>query len=111
MGSPPFENREGWGSLGCARRKVGQPPLIDQVDSAEERRNLSILEAGFTGIFGAREIPLAGVDMQFVAALLRRNSDRTVPAVRFEVSRFIGNQVAAADHLLKVGETPIETDQ
>ena len=54
------------------------------------------------------KITFAGVHMKFVAVFFGRNIDGAVLTVALEFRGFIGDQIAAADDLLKVGETAVE---
>ena len=55
-----------------------------------------------------REIALACIHVKFVAVFFGRNVDGAVLAVALEFSRFVGDQVAAADDLLKIGKAAVE---
>ena len=53
-------------------------------------------------------VPFARVHTQFATGLLRRDIDGAVLIILLEESRFVGNQIAAADCLLKLSETALE---
>lgn len=67
-----------------------------------------ILEMVAAGRVYRGEIAFACIDVKFVAVFFGRNVDGVVLAVALEFSRFVGDQIAAADDLLKIGETAVE---
>src|ERR1700730_15028963 len=55
------------------------------------------------------EVAFAGVDLEFVAVFFDFNVDGPILAVALEEGGFVGNEVAAANDLLKIDETTFET--
>src|SRR5260370_38997768 len=53
-------------------------------------------------------VPFARIHFESAPGFLRHDRDRTVVSVAIKVGGPVGNQIAAADHLLKLGETSIQ---
>ena len=64
---------------------------------------------GWAGRVHGGEVAFARVHSQLVTVFFGGNVDGAILAVALEESRFVGNQIAAADDLLQVGETAVET--
>ncbi len=63
---------------------------------------------GLSGRSGAGVVAFAGIDAEFAAGFVGGDIDGAIAAIALEQSRLVGDQIAAADDLLKVVEAAIE---